>query len=135
MGDWFHFLFCYHAARRAFPNPERLVDSCIRMYDEKLMPDSFGKGQRFLDIDWAFTLNRASVQSGYRLGESRERLLRFAEDFIGYLSESPLFEKQYSDMHLMFGMICAVAELQFALNGQIRTTRSLRQVLDRRPFI
>ena len=35
----------------------------------------------------------------------------------------------------MFGMVCAVAELQFALNGQIRTTRSLRQVLDRRPFI
>ena len=74
MGDWFHFLFCFNASRRAFPNAERLVDSCIDMYDKELMPKSFGRGQRFLDIDWSFTLNRASVQSGYRLADSRARL-------------------------------------------------------------
>lgn len=135
MADWFHFLFCFHASRRAFPNAERLVDSCITMYDKKLMPESFGRGQRFLDVDWTFTLNRASVQSGYRLGESRERLEAFARGFTDYLRDSDLSEPQWRDMHLMFGAVCALSELQTALPGLLRSRRALRQVLDIRPFI
>lgn len=135
MGDWFHFLFCFHAERRAFPNTERLIDSCIELYDKKLMPESFGRGQRFLDIDWAFTLNRASVQSGYRLGESRERLEAFAHEFTEYLESSDFSEPQWRDLHLMFGAVCALSELQSALPGLLRSRRALRQVLDIRPFI
>ena len=135
MGDWFHFLFCFSSARRAFPNAERLVDSCMDMYDKGFMPDSFGRGQRFLDIDWAFTLNRASVQTGYRLGECRERLRSFARDFTSYLADSDMSEPQWRDMHLMFGAVCALSELQSALPGELKSRRSLRQVLDIRPFI
>lgn len=135
MGDWFHFLFCFNSARRAFPNPEKLVDSCIDMYDRELMPESFGHGQRFLDIDWSFTLNRAAIQSGYRLADSRKRLEEFADRFTYYLVNSDLSEPQWRDMHLMFGAVCALAELQAALPGKLRSRRSLRQVLDIRPFI
>ena len=135
MGDWFHFLFCFHAMRRSFPHPERLVDSCIQMYDENQMPDSFGRGQRFLDIDWAFTLGRTAIQAGYRLSDSRARLAQFAARFVDYLAASPLSEPQWQDLHLMFGMVCALAELQCILPGVIRTPRALRQVLDFRPFI
>ena len=39
------------------------------------------------------------------------------------------------DLHALFGTLCALAELQQALPGEIRTARPLRLVLDRRPFI
>ncbi|MBQ4051311.1 MAG: hypothetical protein IJD13_06740 [Oscillospiraceae bacterium] len=135
MGDWFHFLFCIHAARRRLPQPEKLVDSCIELYRRELMPESFGRGQRFLDIDWAFTLNRAVLQSGYRFEESKAILLEFAEKYVAYLTASPLDEIQWQDMHLMFGAVCALAELQLALPGELYSKKALRQVLDRRPFI
>jgi hypothetical protein len=35
----------------------------------------------------------------------------------------------------LFGAVCALAELQRALPGEIRSERPLRLVLDRRPFI
>lgn len=137
MGDWFHFLFCYHACHRAFPCARQNVDFCIDLYKENDFPESFGRGQRFLDIDWAFSIYRSSVQEGYRTDEVKELLRAFAKKMTDYLFESPISkeEPQWNDMHLMFGSICAIAELQTALPGELLSTRPLRQVLDRRPFI
>jgi hypothetical protein len=39
------------------------------------------------------------------------------------------------DLHDLFGSVCAIAELQQALPGEIVTARPWRLVLDRRPFI
>ena len=135
MGDWFHFLFCFFAANRAFPYADKLVDSCLDMYYEDKMDPTFGKGQRFLDIDWAFTLNRAAHQSGHRLDEAKDVLRTFAKSYVVYLEESPLTEPQWNDLHLCFGAICGLAEIQRALPGEIMSERTLRQILERRPFI
>ena len=135
MGDWFHYLFCYYACRRPFPNADRLVDSCIDLYINKQFPDSFGKGQRFLDIDWAFSLNRAAIQSVYRLEDSRSILKEFAYTYTWYLEQSSMDEIQWDDLHLLFGAVCGLAELQIALPGELISTRPLRQVLESRPFI
>ena len=40
-----------------------------------------------------------------------------------------------NDLHMLFGTVCALAELQNALPGEIVSTRPMRLVLDRRPFI
>jgi hypothetical protein len=40
-----------------------------------------------------------------------------------------------NDLHSLFGAVCALAELQTACPGMIRTRQPLRLVLDRRPFI
>lgn len=135
MGDWFHLLFCYFACHRPFPFADRVVDYCLDLYARNDFPDSFGKGQRFLDIDWAFTIHRSALQSGHRLPEVRAQLLDFAQKFTAYLLASPLDEPQWDDMHLMFGSICGLAELQIALPGELISTRPLRQILERRPFI
>ena len=42
---------------------------------------------------------------------------------------------EWNDLHMLFGAVCAVAELQIALPGELRSTYPLRQILDRRPFI
>lgn len=41
----------------------------------------------------------------------------------------------FNDLHKLFGTTCALAELQQELRGEIETTKPLRLVLDRRPFI
>ena len=40
-----------------------------------------------------------------------------------------------NDLHALFGAVCALAELQLALPGELRSSVPLRNVLDRRPFI
>ena len=99
------------------------------------MQTSFGKGQRFLDIDWAFTLNRAAMQSGHRLEEARNVLRKFTKDYVEYLEASKDDEPQWNDLHLCFGAICGLAEVQRALPGEVVSTLTLRQILEKRPFI
>ena len=136
MGDWFHILFCYYALRRKFPCPERLIDSCIALIRENGLPENFGKMCGFLEIDLVFTLNRASMQSGYRREDAVEVIREIADSYISYLED--LDEKTHdfwNDLHLLFGAVCALSEIQIALPGEIISTHPLRQVLDRRPFI
>ena len=60
----------------------------------------------------------------------------FARIEVEYLRALELAEgPAIRDLHALFGVICALAELQSALPGFIRTERPLRLVLDRRPFI
>ena len=40
-----------------------------------------------------------------------------------------------NDLHMLFGAVCAVSELQLALPGEIESTVPLKNVLDRRPFV
>jgi hypothetical protein len=51
------------------------------------------------------------------------------------LSLDPNTDDGLNDLHQLFGAVCAVAELQQALPGLLRTDRPLRLVLDRRPSI
>ena len=136
LNDWFHYLFNYHFARRPFPYAAQLVDSCIRLYREGGLRETFGKMKDFSEIDWVFALNRASWQTGHRYAERTEVLMEFAEKYIGYLeSVDTDADPSWNDLHLLFGMVCALSELQLALPGVIRSEYPLRQVLDRRPFI
>ena len=56
--------------------------------------------------------------------------------FVDYLSQvDPLRDEEFNDLHMLFGAVCALAELQQALPGLITSTVPLKLVLDRRPFI
>ena len=41
----------------------------------------------------------------------------------------------FNDLHCLFGSTCCLAELQSALPGKLISSKPLRLVLDRRPFI
>ncbi len=132
----FHYLFCYLHARRAFPFPEKMIDSCIALYRDGELLEFFGEKFSFLEVDWVFTLHRATRQTPHRFRESRETLREFARKYHAFLCGEP-WENAIGgdDLHALFGMVTAVAELQLALPGEIVTVCPLRSVLDRRPFI
>ena len=44
-------------------------------------------------------------------------------------------DEGFNDLHMLFGAVCCLCELQSALPGKLITTKPLRLVLDRRPFI
>ena len=44
-------------------------------------------------------------------------------------------DEEFNDLHMLFGAVCALAELQQALPGELTSAVPLRLVLDRRPFI
>lgn len=136
LNGWFHYMFNHVYAKRPFPNSEKLINSCIDMYKNWNFSGDFAKAIGFAEIDWVFALNRASLNTGYRRQEALECIRDFAEKFLNFF-ETIDTEKheQFNDLHALFGAACAIAELQLALPGEIKTTIPLKNVLDRRPFI
>lgn len=131
---WFHYLFNYLYARRAFPHAPRLIDSCLQLYREHRMPEPFGHSLTFMEIDWIFALNRASRQTPWRFDEVHTALREFAALYIPAL-EAHHTATGFEDLHGLFGAVTALAELQLALPGELESSVPLKNVLDRRPFI
>jgi hypothetical protein len=134
MAGSFHYLFNMEWARRPLRFPAEMIDSCLAMFAEAKYPLGLRVG--FAEIDWIFCMNRALRQSAHRFAESRaaiETLGRRLGTFL--LALDPARDEGLNDLHQLFGTLCAMAELQQALPGLVRTDRPLKLVLDRRPFI
>lgn len=136
MAGGFHYLFNHEHAHKPIRYPDKMIDSCIKMYTENGLPDRFCAKCNFIEIDWLYCINRARRQSVHRNAEALELIRDFAERFTG-LMLSLDYEKNesFNDLHMLFGSVCALAELAAALPGEIITERPLKLVLDRRPFI
>ena len=133
---WFHYLFNHEYAHRPIPHPERLLDSCISLYTEGGLPPLFGRNLGFMEIDWVFAMNRASRQTPHRFHEVKALLRDFAGKYVDYLySLDAKTDDDFNDLHKLFGVMCALAELQLALPGELESDVPLKLVLDRRPFI
>jgi hypothetical protein len=130
----FHYLFNLEYARRPLRHPDALVDTCLAIYERGSFP--IGTKVWFAEIDWVYCLTRSLRQSGHRFREARAALLAFADEYLRFLNPLDLeADEGGRDLHRLFGAVCALAELQGALPGVLRTERPLRLVLDRRPFI
>lgn len=136
MAGGFHYMFNHEYAKMPLRYPERIIDSCIDMYKNDGLPIKFGKAINFIEVDWIYCMNRASRQTAYRHDEVNSLLYEFATKFVEYLSSIDYkSDDGFNDLHMLFGTVCALAELQQALPGVIVTEKPLKLVLDRRPFI
>jgi hypothetical protein len=96
----------------------------------------FFRGCGFIDVDVVFCLNRAMRQTPHRFAEGKAALEAYAERYIAMLEAMDYAtDDTFNDLHMLFGTVCCLAELQVALPGKLLTSSSLRPVLDRRPFI
>jgi hypothetical protein len=130
----FHYLFNYEHARRAHPYPASLIDTCLSIFAEGEWP--LGRTVSFAEIDWVYCLSRAMRQSSHRRDEGEGALREFAARYVPFLEELDWSaDDGGSDLHRVFGVACALSELQRAVPGMLRSPRPLRLVLDRRPFI
>lgn len=145
MGGTFHYIFNHEYAKKPLVYPERLIDTCISLYEERkigvrkgegYLAKKFGQYIGFLEVDWVYSINRASRQTPHRFSDCKTVLRKFAKDYIEFLSSvDHQTHDGFNDLHMLFGTTCALAELQTALPGEISTKKPLRLVLDRRPFI
>jgi hypothetical protein len=130
----FHYLFNLQFARQPLRYPQALVDTCLDLYQQQGYP--LGQAVGFAEVDWVYCLNRAARQCGHRWLEAQQALADFAGEYLPtLLRRNPETDPGLDDLHSLFGAVCCLAELQAALPGAIRTSRPLRLVLDRRPFI
>jgi len=133
--DTTNFLCNYEYARRPFPCPMALIDSCLNMYLTDQMPENFGKGIRHFELDWVYCLNRASRQTSYRFEEIKAALKRFAQDYIAFLDGIDWSRHAAADdLHCLCGMLQCLTELQQALPGLLKSRKPLQSVIDRHPF-
>lgn len=133
---WFHYLFNIEHAKRAFRYPELIIDTCLRLWNEQALTEHFCREIGFMEIDWVFAIHRASRQTAHRHEEVKRALRESAAIFVSYMETlDPDKDNGMNDLHALFGAVCALAEWQRALPGEFITTRPLRLVLDRRPFI
>lgn len=131
----FHYVFNFEHARRALPYPRQLLDTCIRAYREGACID-FAKELGWPDIDFAYLLARVQRRAGERWQEVQEILREIADGLIRQLEAmDPETSDRLNDLNTLFAIVCALAVLQEALPGYIRTSRPLKLVLDVRPFL
>ena len=140
MGSGFHYLFCLEHIKMPLRYPEKVIDTCLRLYNEQLMNPTpnhiFGKKISFVEIDWVYYISRAARQTTHRADEVKRAISEFAESYIDYLLSLDLeTHVGADDIHDLFGALCCVADLQTLLPGQIISDKPLRLVLERRPFI
>lgn len=135
MAGGFHYMFNHETERRPYRCPERIIDSCLRLMAEPAEAKLL-RCCGFIDIDVVFCLTRAMRQTPHRFAEGKAALENFAGRYIAMM-EAIDYDKDasFNDLHMLFGSVCCLAELQTALPGKLLTSRPLRLVLDRRPFI
>ena len=132
----FHYMFNLEYAKQPLRYPEKIIDTCLALYDNNQIKSNFGQGIGFIDVDWIYTITRPLRQSGYRREDCITVLRKFAGEYLDWMYDIDYKSHDgFNDLHLLFGTSCALAELQTALPGEIQTTKPLRLVLDRRPFI
>lgn len=131
----FHYVFNHEYARRAFPYPRALLDTCIAAYHNGDCID-FSKDLGWPDIDLAYLLARVQRRAGTRYEETQQILHEIADGLISQLLRmDPATDEKLNDLNTLFAIVCALAVLQDALPGYIRTSRPLKLVLDVRPFL
>ncbi len=144
MGSTFHYIFNHEYAHRPLRYPEKLIDTCIDLYENKMIGDKtggydndkFGQYIGFLEVDWAYCINRAMRQTDYRFADCKGVLRKFMHEYTDFLGSVDVRTHDgFNDLHMLFGTTCALAELQQALPGEIEVKKPLKLVLDRRPFI
>jgi hypothetical protein len=135
LGGSFHYHFMYDYFRRPWPHPERVLETCLTLLHDSasaIAETSVG----FAEIDLVYCLSRARRQTDRHFAAAGEALDLLADRVAGLLSDPRYLDSDATDdVHVVFGAVCAVAELQRAIPGGIRTPVPLRLVLDRRPFI
>lgn len=155
----FHYVFNYEYARRALPYPNQLLNTCIKAYREGACMD-FAKEIGWPDIDFPYLLAKAQSRSGEKFGETKEILSEIADGLIAQLqcfvadqnpaqsvdsdlslnpAADPAKRKKINealnDLNTLFAIVSALALLQEALPGYIRTSKPLKLVLNKRPFL
>ncbi|GAA1840873.1 hypothetical protein ACFFOM_05530 [Microlunatus capsulatus] len=135
LGGSFHYHFLYDYFRRPWPHPERVLETCLTLLHDSaaaIAETSVG----FAEIDLVYCLSRARRQTDVHFRAAGEALELLADRVAALLGDPGyLGSDATDDVHVTFGAVCTVAELQRALPGSIATPVPLRLVLDRRPFI
>lgn len=147
MASGFHYIFNHEAEHRPMRYPDKVIDSCITLMNEAIAGYPYPKGlprywgvilaiPGFLEVDVVYSATRAMRQTPHRFYECKDVLERFADKFIDMMEQFDYHnDTRVDDLHAMFGTLCCLAELQSALPGKILSSKPLRLVLDRRPFI
>ena len=135
LASTFHYVFNYEYAKRALPNPQALLDTCIKAYEEGACID-FSKEVGWADIDFSYLLARVQRRAGTRFQETQAILRSIADGLINQLLDMDWQTSEtLNDLNTLFAIICSLAVLQDALPGYIRTSKPLKLVLDKRPFL
>ena len=137
MGGGFHYLFNHEAEHRPTRYPEKIIDWCIPMLrNHEKYGRAFMSMMGFLEMDLVYSVARAMRQTPHRFYEAKEALEIFAEKYLDmWFSLDYENNWSFNDLHCLFGSACCLAELQSALPGKLISSKPLRLVLDRRPFI
>lgn len=135
LASTFHYVFNYEHAKRALPYPKELLDTCIKAYLDGACMD-FSKSVGWPDIDFTYLLARVQRRAGTRFEETQEILKEIADGLITQLLAMDTKKSEtLNDLNTLFAIVCALAVLQDALPGYIRTSKPLKLVLDKRPFL
>jgi len=132
----FHYLFNVDYRKRRLRYPNKLVDTCLSLYQNGHLPLSTDRFS-FYEIDWLYSFLSVINQTEHRKSECVSVVQAISEQFLSFIADmgEASVEEAYDDLHTLCGAVCALALVQSVLPNQVECDRKLLKVLDRRPFI
>lgn len=131
----FHYIFNYEYAKREIPNAENLLVTCIDAYETGKCMD-FSKDFGWPDIDFTYMLVHLQRRCGKFFDKVNQIVHEIADGLISQLTNLDKEKTQkLKNINTMFAIVCALAVLQDACPGYIKTPKPLKLVLDKRPFL
>ncbi len=135
LASTFHYVFNYEYAKRPLPYPKELLETCVNAYYNGDCMD-FSKSVGWPDIDYTYLIARVQRRAGTKYEETQVILKEIADGLITQLLSMDVEKSEtLNDLNTLFAIVCALAVLQDALPGYIRTSKPLKLVLDKRPFL
>ncbi len=135
LASTFHYVFNYEYAKRALPYPEALLERCIADYRAGVCMD-FSKNAGWQDIDFTYLLVHAQRRAGIHYEETQAIVKEIADGLLPQmLAMDPDTSEEMNDLNTLFALVCALAVLQDAMPGYIRSSKPYKLVLDKRPFL
>jgi hypothetical protein len=132
----FHYLFNLDYRKKTIRYPEKLVDTCLALYEDNQLPFS-SENFSFYELDWLYSFLSVMNQTEHRETECKAMVKTISQQFLQFIARMGELpdEEIYEDLHTLCGTVCALAIVQSVLPEEIECDRQLRKVLDRRPFI
>lgn len=128
----FHFHFLLRHLGVPMPFAREVVEVGLRIFEETDIVTG-AREWGYPQLDWVYSLARASRESGHRTAEVDAAVRRVAD--LLAVEQAEMIPVAATDLHVLAAVVALIAELELGLGGEsVQATRTVPPT-DLRPFI
>lgn len=134
LGGAVHYYWIYEYLGRPWPYPEKIIDSTLKLQNQK--GTWHHEFSYCIDLDAIHALTRCLKQTkGYREEDVKAALEKYCDYAIPFFNDKEFIFNNYTSAHKLTGYVSAIAELYKFMPDMFEVPKPMVQTLDITPWI